>query len=78
MKLRDIKILVTGDRCWGKGDTIAEALANASLAAGKKQTKYFVYLAHPDTTVDDMGDFGFPSSKDHEFQPREIHRVGDR
>lgn len=57
LKPEDMKILVVGDRVWGKGDTIKEALGKCP---GK--TKYYnVYIAHPDTRVDEMGYLTYPT-----------------
>lgn len=50
MKLTDLKILVMGANVWGKGDTLAEALKNAS-----KPTHYIAYIVHHSAYVDDMG-----------------------
>jgi hypothetical protein len=68
MNLTDVRILVIGDRVWGRGKTLKEALANAH-----KPRKYIAYLCVDDTSVDPMGRFVFPK-KDQ--APVEFHRVG--
>lgn len=70
MTPRDMKVLVIGDRVWGKGDTVDAAL----LAAGHPK-EYMIYVAHPDTYVDKMGNFVMPSPAD---SPKRVHVVGSQ
>ena len=76
MTVQDMKILVMGDnRCWGKGDTVAEALANA-----RKPKRYIAYICHPKTQVDEMGYICTPARKTvagrQAVRPKEILRKG--
>lgn len=71
LTIQNAKIIAIGDRVWGKGDTIPEALAN--MRKNGKGNKYVLYLAHPDSGVDQVsGGITYPI--DH--PPKEIHRVG--
>jgi hypothetical protein len=48
--LSDLVVIVVGNNhCWGKGDTLEEAIKNASRPTG-----YVAYVAKPDTTVSEM------------------------
>ena len=48
--LSDLIVIVVGNNhCWGKGDTLDEALRNASRPTG-----YVAYVAKPDTTVSEF------------------------
>jgi hypothetical protein len=55
--MEDVKVLVVGtNQCWGKADTLAEAL---SLAFNPK--KYVAYMAHRLTDVNPVdGSLSFP------------------
>lgn len=66
MKPEDMKILVIGDRVWGKGDTLKKALEKA-----QKPRHYFAYIIHPDSYVDEMGTLVYNS----DFPPKKIHEV---
>jgi len=66
-----VKILAYGDRAWGKGGTLGEALKNLVKAGGSRR-RYIAYVVHPDTWITEMGYFCFPSG----HEPKEIHRVG--
>lgn len=60
------KILAVGDRVWGKGDTIDEALKN--MRANGPSKKYSLYRCHPDTRVDEDGRIVNPVG----FRPKKI------
>ena len=62
-----MKILVIGPNVWGRGDTLKEALKNAS-----RPKKYIAYIAHPESRVDFMGNITFPM----DYPPKEIDRKG--
>lgn len=66
MKPEDMKILVIGDRVWGKGDTLKEALEKA-----QKPRHYFAYIIHPDSWVDECGSIVSKTG----FQPKKFHEV---
>lgn len=70
LKPEDMKFIVMGDRIWGKGNTLTEAIAN--MRKNGRSTKYVAYLVHPDSTVTDMGDISYPL----DFPPKKIHQVG--
>jgi hypothetical protein len=60
MNIKALKMIAIGDnRCWGKGDTIEEALKNA-----QRPRHYVLYVVHPDTVVDGMGWLQFPMGED--------------
>src|SRR5690348_3496232 len=61
-------IVIGNNHCWGKGDTLSEALRNAS-----RPSKYIAYIGKNDTTVSEM-DGALTWSKG--FAPREIDRKG--
>lgn len=67
--LSDVRLLVLGPDVWGRGETLAEAMAKAS-----NPKVYQVYLVHKDTRVDEMGGFVFPAGyvpvKVHEHAPK--------
>lgn len=63
--LDKFKILVIGDRVWGKGLSLDEALQKAS-----RPKAWQAFLCHADTTVDGTGRVEFPKS----YFPREIAR----
>jgi hypothetical protein len=65
-----MKVLVIGDRVWGRGPTLPEALEAVRKANGRKPREYIVYACHPDTRVDDMGYMRHPKG----FEPKEIWR----
>jgi hypothetical protein len=67
-----LRILVIGDRAWGRGPTLGEALDNLKKSGGSRKC-YIAYLAEADTYVDSMGYLSFPH---HDNPPREFHRVG--
>lgn len=68
MKPEDMMILVVGsNHCWGRGDTLKEALENAT-----KPKSYRAYIIHPDTRVTSMGYMEFPN----DFPPKLFHEVG--
>jgi hypothetical protein len=46
---QDCKILTIGDRCWGKGDTLTQALKN--MRKQGKSKKYVAYIVHPDSSI---------------------------
>lgn len=79
-RLADLVVIVVGDRCWGKGDTIAAARKKAQQNYSRgRLTKYFVYAAHPSTAVDEMGDFVWrspPGADPADYRPRLIDKVG--
>lgn len=53
--LNEVEILVIGDRCWGKGKTLDDALAVARAHGGAAGVRrYMAYLAHPKTYVEEM------------------------
>lgn len=60
-----MRILVMGPNVWGKGDTLDEALKNAT-----NPRMYIAYIIHHDTTVYDDGSIGFPPG----MHPKEIIR----
>jgi hypothetical protein len=65
LKISEIKILVVGPNVWGRGDTLTEAIANAS-----KPKQYIAYIVHPSTYVDGMGMLSYPG----DYPPKEFHR----
>jgi hypothetical protein len=68
--------LVFGPYVWGKATTEAEATQNMRTAGGGNTKSYYVYRCHPDTTVDGLGDFGYPSGKKTgQFAPVLVKRV---
>jgi hypothetical protein len=71
MTPEQMKILVVGDRAWGKADTLGEALTNM-VQSGGKRSQFIAYVVHPDSTITGMGDISYPT----DFPPKEIHRVG--
>jgi hypothetical protein len=66
LTLETVKILVIGDRVWGKGDTLREALKKAG-----NPRRYIAYLCEETTKVDPDGCICFPTG----MRPREFHRV---
>lgn len=75
LPLRLLKIIVMGDRYYGKGNTIEEARANMRKEAGTSLSKYIVYAVHPTTRVDEMGSFCWHGGREM-YKPQEIGRVG--
>lgn len=50
-----LDILVVGDRCWGRGKTVEEALAKARKEGGAAGVRsYAVFLAAADSHVDEV------------------------
>lgn len=72
---RLLKIIVVGDRYYGKGDTIEEARKNMNKEAGQALSKYIVYVVHPTARIDEMGSFCWHGGRSV-YSPREIGRVG--
>lgn len=72
MKPEEMKILVVGDRVWGKGDTIGEALAK--MKGNGRSKEYVVFVCHPETRVDPDGFLNYPM----DFPPKEIDRKGSK
>lgn len=70
MNMNDVWVLVVGDRVWGKGETMKEALTK--MRKNGKSSKYLVYIAHKDSYVDDMGSLCYPK----DCPPKLIHKVG--
>jgi hypothetical protein len=70
LKLADVSFIVLGERVWGKGDTLTDALAN--MRKNGSSSKYVAFVVHPDSNVNIMGNIGFPVG----FPPKEVHRVG--
>jgi hypothetical protein len=73
MTLSDVRILVVGEDCWGKGRTIEEAMQNC-LRNAHRPKKYRVFVVHDNTTVDSAGRLNFPMP----HCPIEISRKGYR
>lgn len=78
LALEDLKVMVIGDRCWGKGDTVAEARRKARQNTGSRVTRYAVYLVHPESVVTDTGDIEWPVDRGDPFRyrPKLIDKVG--
>lgn len=56
MNIGECKILVLGEWCWGKGDTIKEAMKQARKHGGKSGLRsYCVYLVGPEDYVNAFG-----------------------
>jgi len=73
MKPQDMKILAIGDRCWGKGNSVDEAIKNMRQhAPPEARNRYILYVCHPDTRVCEDGALAFP----HDIPPKEIQRKG--
>ena len=75
MKMEEVVIITIGDRCWGKGLTLDEALANMVKEGGSSNRRHYVaFLAHKESYVDEVsGGISYPLAQG---KPREIHRVG--
>ena len=59
MRLHEVRILVVGDRCWGKAKTLKQAMLNARKAGGPLK-KYQVFLCREDVKLDGLGRIEFP------------------
>lgn len=68
----DVKILVIGDRVWGRGETVDEARRQCKRINKKLPTRYIVYIATADVYIDDTGAICSP----HGAYYREICRIG--
>jgi hypothetical protein len=53
--------LTIGPFCWGRGDTPEASLKKCRSIFGPGLKEYDTYRVHPETTVDDMGSFSYPS-----------------
>lgn len=71
IKPEDMIILVVGDRAWGRGQTLDEALSQLKKAGGSKRC-YIAYIAAPGTYIDEDGRTCFPQGN----PPKYFHRVG--
>ncbi len=72
--LTQTQFLAIGQNCWGKGDTPNAALAVAADEMGRESIKsHMMFLVHPETTVNGMGDFRF----EPDSPPIELYRVFD-
>lgn len=67
----DMKILVVGDRAWGKGDTLRSALDELARSGGRRNY-YKAFIVHPDSYVTDMGSISYPL----DYPPKEFHKIG--
>ena len=63
---------------WGKGETQGEAIKKAKSIYGPGCKDYDVFVVHPETTVDGMGSFSYPTGPQGNrlmFEPTLILRV---
>lgn len=68
LTLAEVRILVIGDRVWGKAKTLEAALSNAG-----RPKKYLAFLVHHETRVDEIsGGLIFPQP----HEPIEFIRKG--
>ncbi len=67
MSLDQVRIIVIGDRVWGKGLTIKEALDKAD-----RPRAWQAFICHESTTLDAMGFVNYPKG----CPPREIDSRG--
>lgn len=69
------EFLAVGQNYWGKGLTSTEAI-NQFKQAGGSQKDYDLFICHPDTFVNDMGDFSYArGSKPGENAPLKIKKI---
>jgi hypothetical protein len=76
MKPTEMKIVFVCRHYWGIGDTIQEArqMARKAGASAEVLRAHIVYVAHPESYVDQMGDLYSPKG----FPAKEILRRGVR
>lgn len=57
--------MVIGPWCWGKGETLTEAMKKAGENGSKEALKknHAVYLTAPDVYLNSMGDFCWPDGR---------------
>jgi hypothetical protein len=63
---------------WGKGSTAIESIKNCRKVYGAGMKDYDVYKAHPETTIDGMGGFSYPTGPEEDrfaHRPVMIDRV---
>ena len=78
----EAQFITMAPHAWGKGSTPEEAIKKCRSIYGTGMKDYDTYSVHPDTFVDDMGSFCWPTCETDEpgqasltYKPKLLQRI---